>query len=457
MTSRFRFPLPSTVGLIALTVSLIVAGCGEPGKLSYIDSPDLLEKLGDKPEMTPAALKKAEELRGEIHSQLVEQFGSDPQHIKVPAGVGLPGGGIYLASHLEVDGKARPIKGVNADGLVTPQEGGYGLYRKHCLHCHGVSGAGDGPTAAFLYPRPRDYRRGLYKFTSTVSLHRPARADLRKTIKNGLHGTSMPAFEALMNDAEIEQVLDYVVFLSLRGEVERGLIDAAASDGELSKDAVIDTFSVIFRNWKNAENEVENPPIPRTSPTRESVIRGRNLFLGVNQTGNKVECTTCHGPQGRGDGPSFVDQEIFNNVVFGGDPSRQGERLKEEADRVASEAKARAKSNDPKVGQAAADKLLDAWKKGSLDDWGNPLRPANLNRGIYKGGRRPIDLYWRIAKGINGAKMPAHFPTLQPPQIWDLVNFVLALPYDPGLLDGPDVPAPIVPSLAAPPPAVAQH
>ena len=36
--------------------------------------------------------------------------------------------------------------------------------------------------------------------------------------------------------------------------------------------------------------------------------------------------------------------------------------------------------------------------------------PNNLNRGIYKGGRRPIDIYWRIAKGINGAKMPAHYP-----------------------------------------------
>ena len=34
--------------------------------------------------------------------------------------------------------------------------------------CHGSSGAGDGPTAAFLYPRPRDYRRGLFKFTSTA-------------------------------------------------------------------------------------------------------------------------------------------------------------------------------------------------------------------------------------------------------------------------------------------------
>ena len=48
---------------------------------------------------------------------------------------------------------------------------------------------------------------------------------------------------------------------------------------------------------------------------------------------------------------------------------------------------------------------------------------------MYKGGRRPIDLYWRIAKGINGAKMPAHSETIEPERIWDLVNFVLALPY----------------------------
>ena len=50
---------------------------------------------------------------------------------------------------------------------------------------------------------------------------------------------------------------------------------------------------------------------------------------------------------------------------------------------------------------------MDLWTK-SLDVWDNPLRPANLIEGTYKGGRRPLDLYWRIAKGINGAKMPAH-------------------------------------------------
>ncbi len=66
------------------------------------------------------------------------------------------------------------------------------------------------------------------------------------------------------------------------------------------------------------------------------------------------------------------------------------------------------------------------------DDWGNPLRPANLNRGVYKGGRRPIDIFWRVAKGINGAQMPAHYPSpLNEQKVWDLVNFVLALPYEP--------------------------
>ena len=37
-------------------------------------------------------------------------------------------------------------------------QGGTGLFRRHCAHCHGVTGDGAGPTAAFLNPYPRDYR-----------------------------------------------------------------------------------------------------------------------------------------------------------------------------------------------------------------------------------------------------------------------------------------------------------
>jgi hypothetical protein len=37
-----------------------------------------------------------------------------------------------------------------------------GLYREHCAHCHGITGDGAGPTAAFLNPYPRDYRMGVF-------------------------------------------------------------------------------------------------------------------------------------------------------------------------------------------------------------------------------------------------------------------------------------------------------
>ena len=98
------------------------------------------------------------------------------------------------------DAKPRPIcQGEDqTDPNLKPQAGGYAVYRRNCLHCHGVSGAGDGPTAPFLYPIPRDYRKGIFKFTSTPSGFRPHRDDLRRTITYGLHGTSMPAFEALL-------------------------------------------------------------------------------------------------------------------------------------------------------------------------------------------------------------------------------------------------------------------
>jgi len=415
--------------------SLALAGCTDSfnaGPLSYEENERLTTDLKGRPK-----------LQGKVRQALIKLYGKDPQDIHVPEGAGLPGGGIYLANFVQTDEKGqaavRPVydQGIDATGkpIEYPQQGGYSLYRLHCLHCHGVSGAGDGPTAPFLYPRPRDYRKGLYKFTSTPTGIKPTREDLRKTIKYGLHGTSMPAFEALMTGPETEMVIDYLIFLSMRGETELGLIDEASISDENDPDAladeiVADIARAVFNKWKVAEDQILNPPIARTPPSHESVVRGRDLFLGLNKTGNKVDCTSCHGPQAVGNGPSFVRQEVFNDVVFGGNPSTQAERL--------------AKYDD---------KTRELWKN-SLDDWGNPIRPANLNRGVYKGGRRPIDLYWRIAKGINGAKMPAHFPTIDPERIWDLVNFVLELPYEPTLLEGATLPA--APPATAPKVAVKQ-
>jgi mono/diheme cytochrome c family protein len=245
---------------------------------------------------------------------------------------------------------------------------------------------------------------------------RPARDDLRRTIRNGLHGTSMPAFHSLLTDVEIEQVIDYVIFLSMRGETELALIEIAALADEKDPDSFSDEIvkeaaDAVFKKWKPGQAQVVNPPVPRTPSNRESILRGRELFL-------KTDCKDCHGTLARGDGGSFVPQDVFNFVLFGGNPSERQARL-----------------------DTYDAKIKEMWKQ-KPDEWGNPLRPANLNRPVYKGGRRPIDLYWRIAKGINGSQMPGHYPSINEQQIWDLVNFLLVLPYEPELLADAPPPAP---------------
>jgi hypothetical protein len=68
------------------------------------------------------------------------------------------------------------------------------------------------------------------------------------------------------------------------------------------------------------------------------------------------------------------------------------------------------------------------------DEWGTMVRPANVTAGIYRGGRRPIDLYWRVYRGIEPSGMLSN-PDLAATdasgqnKLWDVVNFLQALPY----------------------------
>jgi mono/diheme cytochrome c family protein len=443
-----RVGLALAVACVSLSFSL--AGCSDAfnaGPLEYVESAALTTEVTGK-----ANLAKSPVLREKVRKALKNLYGDSPQHIKVPAGSGLPAGGLYLASYVQQgEGAEAKFLRLREDKLIDspmlskpgeyptaqPQTGGYGVYRRNCLHCHGVSGAGDGPTAPFLYPSPRDYRKGIFKFTSTPGGKPPHRDDLRRTIANGLHGTSMPAFHSLLTPSEIEQVIDYVMFLSMRGETESFLIEEGFTSDEkdpaaLSDEIVRDVVSNgIFNKWKLAQTQMVDPPSPRTPSSPESILKGRDLFLG--RTSEKLECAGCHGPLAMGDGPSFVSQDLFNEVVFGGNPSERQARLQTHLASLPAD---------------EAEKLKALWN-AKPDDWGNPIRPANLNRGVYKGGRRPLDIFWRIAKGINGAQMPAHYPSpLDDKKVWDLVNFVLALPYEPELLrDAP--PAPAAPALTA--------
>ena len=66
-----------------------------------------------------------------------------------------------------------------------------------------------------------------------------------------------------------------------------------------------------------------------------------------------------------------------------------------------------------------------------------PILPRNLRQGIYRGGRRPIDIFWRVQNGIDGTPMPAaNKAALQEDDLWDIVNYVLSLPYEPASRPG---------------------
>jgi hypothetical protein len=63
--------------------------------------------------------------------------------------------------------------------------------------------------------------------------------------------------------------------------------------------------------------------------------------------------------------------------------------------------------------------------------------PRNLREGSYRGGRRDIDLFWRVFSGIPGMGMPASGPsdpggqgTLTEQEMWQIVDYIQSMPFE---------------------------
>ncbi|PNU21327.1 hypothetical protein C2E25_03270 [Geothermobacter hydrogeniphilus] len=93
------------------------------------------------------------------------------------------------------------------------------------------------------------------------------------------------------------------------------------------------------------------------TPTADSLARGARLFAR--------NCSVCHGPEGRGDGPAAASMQT---------------------------------------------------------------RPANFHDAHHSGFYGPGEKYWIISNGLKSSGMPAFGAQLTPQQRWDLVNHVLSLP-----------------------------
>src|SRR5437588_9267445 len=87
---------------------------------------------------------------------------------------------------------------------------GKAVYVKWCAGCHGDGGAGDGPAAAHMLSRPRNFTGAVYKIRTTASGQLPTDADLLRAIDDGLPGSAMPAWRGRLSDAERRDVLAYL-------------------------------------------------------------------------------------------------------------------------------------------------------------------------------------------------------------------------------------------------------
>jgi len=439
--------------------ALLTVGCGS------VDPPafrmNMVEAVSTDPATSPA-------YQQEIANVLGALFGTPDEPFALPA------------TGLDV-GKLRQ----SAGPAWSDQEGyNYGLYRKHCVHCHGITGDGRGPTALFLNPYPRDYRPGIYKFKSTYTPAKPTDDDLHRVLNNGVPGTAMPSF-SLLPGSEVESLVEYVKYLSFRGEMETKLIayvydelgEEPEEDDEgnavLDEDGnpvinrppldptknaeqlemVLELLAEVVEGWEAANDQIivpEEASIPAEDRTPEEVLasveKGRELFYGA-----RANCIKCHGPTGLGDG----QQDDHDNWL------KAHKKFLEGTASIA-ESIAKAPEEVSKIKEKVAKKELDATRaeemiqevwdsleekeqvhavRAEVDDSLYPLRnamPRNLRQGVYRGGRRRLDVFRKIYAGIAGTPMPASGPasagakgTITEAEIWNVVDYVISLPYEP--------------------------
>jgi mono/diheme cytochrome c family protein len=137
---------------------------------------------------------------------------------------------------------------------------------------------------------------------------------------------------------------------------------------------LVETVKSFLPDWtaRGTGDPVAIPPAPADLGSAARVARGRIVY-------ETLECGTCHGASGRGDGPSA--------------------------------------------------RGLPA------DAWGHPQKPFNFTRGRLKSGGAPEDVYRTFMTGLNGTAMPSYYDIFAAPDGeyilegdgWNLVAYVLSL------------------------------
>lgn len=239
----------------------------------------------------------------------------------------------------------------NKPAAAVSPTAGRTVYLNNCAYCHGEQGDGRGTT--YLEPRARAFGIDRFKFISTLN-GVPSDDDILRCVDCGIPGSAMPAFAAL-SETDRRSCIEEIRELTRVGLYQKQVIKALKND----EDPEPEKFSRVVAEMSIPGKPLAIPSIPASTP--ESVARGKATYA--------VVCASCHGPEGKGDGPQVRDMK---------------------------------------------------------NDDGSVNIPRDLTKGLYKAGGEPERLYARIRLGIPGTPMPAT-DKLSDSEVADLIHFVKSL------------------------------
>ena len=101
-----------------------------------------------------------------------------------------------------------PVRVCQGNPLPTTRDviaAGGALYQVNCASCHGNAGAGDGPAAAGMSPRPANLRWTVQRPIATDGYLMWAMSDGGAAL-----GTGMPAFAGVLSEQERWQIVLYL-------------------------------------------------------------------------------------------------------------------------------------------------------------------------------------------------------------------------------------------------------
>jgi len=121
----------------------------------------------------------------------------------------------------------------------------------------------------------------------------------------------MPSF-GLLTARDLEAVVDYVLTLTHRGELESLLAEEAEFNESIESSRVPELVAAVRTSWDRARGQIVYPTTPMPQFTKATIEQGKKAFLSTS-------CAQCHGDDGRGQMATNVGVDAWGHPTKAAD------------------------------------------------------------------------------------------------------------------------------------------